>query len=1611
MLDEAGGREAVVGISNWSLDPAKMNRAVHLYRPAPTVEDLSLTAEGMVRSANLKGYLHELARAYNEIYHSQEHPDFWGLREFYSTVRAINSSISVRKIATGSEVVALDSQILLNALLRNFGGRPQEMDRILQCFFARLGLPFVNVWKDILIEDLIKSNLSEPEARHLMLLTKNNAALSLLLDRSILVQDRTEIIFGSDFPLDQNDLQVCINIQRVKLCMAEGITTVLVHCEALYESLYDLLNQHYVEYGGQIYVRLAFGTYTRLCPIHKNFRIVVVVEKEEAYTRLAPPLLNRFEKQVFERSNVLHSEQKRMLARLQKFSLLFASVWDSKLEISWSSFRATFCGYHSDMLSSLILATQSQHRKTNSPSEFHHLELDEEDSLFVECVRRLLWISTPEAACRLMTLNGGQKAKQIHQEFGIDCSYEYFQLQCHSSISSFTDRVLSQWSDQLGSQVMLMTYSALSQDVSSVFRNKGLQVTHIVLHELGQERELRQTVTDFFKNAQSGSTLLLQCDPLATSRRRIEHSKFLIELLRARRLKLLLNEQLLVENDGEERKDGFGDVVGQASLNIHVIILIHLPRGETSTDSTFNIDFDTRWKVAFVDSIQAADFTGLPDVESMIGKSLTDIFLALDAKKVFTKIFRTSLSKMVCLFDRSNDDVRRQISNVTKCLNNSSFVDLVRLTILNLIRQKYSENDLDITNAALKERELQLAGSFQGALHRQVLGALSTLFAVVLSHMDRNNNLALYLEENSVSSWIYLFQQSLNEATLLSRIKWRKSASNIHSRVHDREEVVEVKSDALSDSPIYSVRYPFSFFLIPLIDTMRKSTEDKGEGFLQRQLSSMCFELGIFDSTEKEVMLAYVHDFTCMRFRELSFVTRVQQAVILLHLLSYIDCTSGLSDYHGDDLEEQNATSEGSTNITLLSQVHWRFWTSERILELYFDVVHSNVIPVENCVRYLLGIASPINSHTHFGLLQLILDSLNPFQYSGNCHQVYKQWYSLMHSVRGTYLALTDLLEDESLKFVSLISWKKYEFMQSFLRDVCIPLDLPLDPIRHFFSQFSDPHLANSEVFRTLVGTLNKLNFGDGVSYEFLCPITLEKLVDPVIAADGHTYERVALENWFLSGKNTSPSTNQPLHHQRLTPNVNLRKRLEGHSAADLLRFIEYYVFDILFCPLYRNELSESLIEDLLCFVSGHSFDGFMSAQTMRPSGKFIEGVLREIFKLFESREKRHLNEVLENRLKISAHGSGFLDSPFSVAYVVVIEEFFKKTQLVLPTISHADVSLASVVDFRQLLDTIAQCRWVLEHLVELLVHSMSDSNDSHSLPNATKFMKMVSPLLEDSSPWGANVRLVRMYCLKLLSKSRGLSYVRGALLRPPLSEAQWILQWKVSDDTGFTRFLGSNRLPQINPFSDYPSCPSAQKALCSFMHSGDVASLNANITEILQTTRIGIVCGALLSASFHEIGLLALLPSANTSNLRSKIHQFEEWILSSTGALSNAPEMYRMMVITFGLGKFSSKQTGNFALILDETSSSESILRLRFTVHVVAVAMMFDSQEHPLRYLHTLVFCPKLLANTFFPTMPQDLTKMAQSVMGGRWYACPNNHPFYVDLCGRPTLIQVRSF
>jgi len=69
---------------------------------------------------------------------------------------------------------------------------------------------------------------------------------------------------------------------------------------------------------------------------------------------------------------------------------------------------------------------------------------------------------------------------------------------------------------------------------------------------------------------------------------------------------------------------------------------------------------------------------------------------------------------------------------------------------------------------------------------------------------------------------------------------------------------------------------------------------------------------------------------------------------------------------------------------------------------------------------------------------------------------------------------------------------------------------------------------------------------------EFRCPITQELMLDPVVACDGHTYDRSAIEKWLRTPSetaeasiHTSPLTNLPLENDTLIANRSIRTLIQ----------------------------------------------------------------------------------------------------------------------------------------------------------------------------------------------------------------------------------------------------------------------------------------------------------------------------------------------------------------------------------------------------------------------------------------------------------------------------------
>ena len=71
---------------------------------------------------------------------------------------------------------------------------------------------------------------------------------------------------------------------------------------------------------------------------------------------------------------------------------------------------------------------------------------------------------------------------------------------------------------------------------------------------------------------------------------------------------------------------------------------------------------------------------------------------------------------------------------------------------------------------------------------------------------------------------------------------------------------------------------------------------------------------------------------------------------------------------------------------------------------------------------------------------------------------------------------------------------------------------------------------------------------------DIVCPISREVMCDPVIAADGQSYEKKELEKWFATQRRnhrslTSPCTNEVLANDNMMPNIALKKAISGILA------------------------------------------------------------------------------------------------------------------------------------------------------------------------------------------------------------------------------------------------------------------------------------------------------------------------------------------------------------------------------------------------------------------------------------------------------------------------------
>ena len=398
------------GISNWSLDPAKMNRGILVSRTEPNRLEALNTAQSILKRAKHRnGWFDAIDRntlekyvdAYLNIYNKQEQ-EIFGLRDFYSFIKMVGScGIGDRENA------------LYYSLLRNFSSCGlSKIDAVAEFCDAFLlpqlkdsttkdGLSVLRLLKDNIAQ--VDDDGSNPTRYPLVITRKGLPALSILQQWKILGDnDNVEIIFGSSFPDDNEYTNLCRSINKVKLCLEGGKKAILINLSSIYESIYDALNQYYMYIWGNKYVDLGLGSHRVKCRVHSASRLIIVATAEEVQKEFPIPLINRLEKHQILIKDTLNDGQKHIAEELIRFVKYFDQVQNSSIYLQKSSIiGSSFIGFDEDTAYLIVTKAISMGKKTNNEENSSLVE-DNKESTFLLAQDLLIDTVTPDSMIRYL---------------------------------------------------------------------------------------------------------------------------------------------------------------------------------------------------------------------------------------------------------------------------------------------------------------------------------------------------------------------------------------------------------------------------------------------------------------------------------------------------------------------------------------------------------------------------------------------------------------------------------------------------------------------------------------------------------------------------------------------------------------------------------------------------------------------------------------------------------------------------------------------------------------------------------------------------------------------------------------------------------------------------------------------------------------------------------------------------------------------------------------------------------------------------------------------------------------------------------------------------------
>ncbi|XP_077780215.1 E3 ubiquitin-protein ligase RNF213-like [Podarcis muralis] len=1608
-----------IGISNWALDPAKMNRGIFVSRGEPNKKELIESAKGICSSE--RSVLHKVDRffpifasAYEEICKTQG-KEFFGLRDYYSLIKMVFAlTKKLRREPAPRELAEI--------VLRNFSGK--EGVEALNIFMSRFSEKGDAIREDIGTIDLVQQNIysdyEDGECRYLLVLTENYAALQILQQAFFKGTQQPEIIFGSSFPKDQEYTQICRNINRVKICMETGQMVILLNLHNLYESLYDALNQYYVQLAGQKYVDLGLGTHRVKCRVHPKFRLIVIEEKEVVYKHFPIPLINRLEKHYLDINTVLDRRQRDTVEELKKWVDSFTTVETEKYFMGQQKYTPSdvFVGYHPDTCASVVLQVTEKLKMDASPQELMRKVQEEAKLVLLNC-------ATPDSVVRLGD-------SQLGSFLADDLAKVYFQQQHHTSLAEFLRACLETESRGHTTFIEVTTFSRLltAADTETLktelLDNVGIPKV-LFLQQFDTEHSFLKEIRNSLSVAPGTKILIIQTDfengslsaqIVASAKYSAVNEINKIDLGEASVFVLFITKLSRVE--GGSSYVGFHGGMWQS---VHIDDLRRSKDMVSDVTSLRNI---TLSQLFYEDTGKSAQKPVIMAKEEEQDEEMGVVSAAPKTERLAPKILDTTVLLRSCVQsavgmlrdpNESSSRSTRRIEILLSLLSEesdlkASFLKITKNRLLTLL-EKQEENSYIMKEWVLREASnlnaLQEAGTFRHTLWKRVQSAVIPFLAYMVSVLDRDGNLDLLVRPETESCvkalWMFIF----NDLNLLN-IPYIMSDKSSQSKTILVENSFQVFTDAGNEIPF---SWRIKDFLEDLWVQAPYVIGDEGHaekfvGLFQK--TPLGQHIAGLSAEERNIIFhCFIRDY----IRLIMHVASPKELNLLQTAL--LSC-----------IEEMKAASPSAEEEVLpISWIHLgyhqfssRLQNLSRILAVNPEVLNALTEHIEKGGS-LLHRQMVLDVLAAIACTEMLEEKLLNCKSQTWLQQVKKLQMPIELVCTANYFQSNESQCDQLLQEVRS-RWNRVFSVSLFVEHVLLGAEKAIpemvDLIKQYTTRLGKCFQWNSDIktLNTFTAVMNVLcDCKDEISSAFCkyglrpCPICMGDPKDPVNLPCDHVYCHSCIKQWLVAGQMSCPLCLVDLP-EKYSIEVSKELSICIEKNTQFRKFCNSFFINLVSTMCFKdNEPPEkAVIQMLLKLLFFHAKplrgNPRVHTKSLSPFNDVVDKtpvirsvVLKLLLKYSFNDVKVHVQNYLSE-----VESSGILDkddkTKVYVLFVNCLEDSMCEKSGASSEESKAnrlredgrflenylqwsrnsgDTRQEATIEYLQ---GVAHIQLCMDRAAELLFELHGASDGSEETEKQFYLQKVKRFCCQTKNDW------YKVYLVRKLTNQYGMEFTQRLS-----SEQQYL--WVFPSEV-----IKQQQSHQHNQMDRFLVCgknyrvvrDALGKAIIECQADGISAALKAcNVSKSVQAVHF-------LLAVFREFTSLYGCKEQSLHPKQEQRDVIKEFIQSSN--VLPSPELERFAE------SLMNNQLPSLALSPQDSSHKRVVIEM--AIHTAAV--LLSGQNRILEPLRNLAFSPHTMQGAFLPTMPEDLLAQAvrwEAAAGLRWYTCPNGHPCTIGECGRP--------